>query len=125
MVVCKILLQNITINVSIWASGMDHVQSKMIKQATKHTTTEPQLDIYNNEANATSKAPGQPTPRRNPIGAFARCLDIPGLLGPRLNARRASKSHKPVRVYTFQSATLLETTCHGSFVVMCTKDDNG
>ena len=66
----------------------------------------------NNVVCANSKASDQPAHTRSLIRAYASRLNI--LLGVSQLKRRLNRL---VRVYTCQNATMLETTCHGSYNV--------
>ena len=74
-------------------------------------------EISNNVVCATSKGSDQPAHMGNLIRAFARRLNIlwlPTSFGvSKLNRRL----HRLIWVYTCQNATLLENTCHGSFMI--------
>ena len=88
-------------------------------QAGHWNLNEPQHEISNNVVCATSKASDQPALTRSLIKAFASRLRILWLLSYWLNIV-LRRLHRLAWVYTFQNATLLEITCHGSY---SSKDD--
>ena len=83
-------------------------------------TYEPQHEISNNVVWLTSKGSDQPVHKHSLIGAFASRLNILWILSYWLNIFGVSKLkrrlHRLVWVYSCQNATLLEITCHGSYV---------
>ena len=81
---------------------------------------EPVHEISNNVVCATSKASDQPAHTRSLIRAFANRLNI--LMSVNLLAEHhleflSLKEAAQAGVYTCQNATLLEITCHGSYVL--------
>ena len=76
---------------------------------------EPWCGISNNVACATSKASDQPAHMRSLIRAFASHLNIVWVLSYGVTKLKW-RLHRLVWVYTFQNATLLEITCHGSYM---------
>ena len=77
----------------------------------------PRHQISSNEVCATSKGSDQSAHTRSLIRAFAGLLSIVWLLSywPNTTNRRL---HRPIWVDSYQNATLLEITCHGSFIKM-------
>ena len=75
---------------------------------------------FNNFVCATSKASDQPAHTHSLIRAFASCLNILWVLSYWPNIIWISKLkrrlHRLVWDFTCQNATLLEITCHGSYI---------